>query len=248
MLGWEIHEWVGRARGDFSEGGLGNADLKCDTGVSRERLRSKEGAAHWVEVNSGPYLDANGREAGIVSTIRLIDRQIEAEEELMRRAKTDELTRLFNRKEVLDRLHQFKGKSHRTGKRLGVLFVDLDRFKAINDTHGHAAGDAVLRTIADRIRDTLRTEDDIAARIGGDEMLVVLHWVRGLADTARVGEKLRRRIEEPIVFDGKEILATVSIGVALAGREERVDELIARADDAMFRAKAHGRNRVVTIK
>ena len=168
-------------------------------------------------------------------------------DDLAQRARTDELTKLLNRREVFDRLRDLHGKTPRTGHGLAVLFVDFDKFKSINDTRGHAAGDEVLRVTADRIRSCLRHDDDLGARVGGDEMMVVLHGVHGLADAAAVAEKLRALAAQPVRFNGSTIPATVSIGVALAHPEESPEALVARADEAMYRAKQHGRNQVVTI-
>jgi diguanylate cyclase (GGDEF)-like protein len=170
-----------------------------------------------------------------------------ANEQLQHRARTDELTKLLNRREVFDRLRDLHGKTPRTGHGLAVLFVDFDKFKSINDTHGHAAGDEVLRITADRIRSCLRHDDDLGARVGGDEMMVVLHGVHGLADAEAVAEKLRALAAQPVRFNGSTIPATVSIGVALAHPEESPEALVARADEAMYRAKQLGRNQVVTI-
>ena len=168
-------------------------------------------------------------------------------DDLAQRARTDELTKLLNRREVFDRLRDLHGKTPRTGHGLAVLFVDFDKFKSINDTHGHAAGDEVLRVTADRIRSCLRHDDDLGARVGGDEMMVVLHGVHGLPDAAAVAEKLRALAAQPVRYNGTTIPATVSICVALAHRGENPEALVARADEAMYRAKQHGRNQVVTI-
>lgn len=167
--------------------------------------------------------------------------------ELEQRARTDELTKLLNRREAFDRIRDLHGKTPRTGHGLAVLFVDFDKFKTINDTHGHAAGDEVLRVTADRIRSCLRHDDDLGARVGGDEMMVVLHGVHGIADARCVADKLRALAAQPVAFDGGTIAATVSIGVALARPGESPETLVARADEAMYRAKNRGRNQVITI-
>jgi diguanylate cyclase (GGDEF)-like protein len=171
----------------------------------------------------------------------------EAVEKLQQHARTDELTKLLNRREVFEQLENLRGRTPRTGRHLAVLFVDFDRFKTINDTHGHAAGDEVLRITADRLRSCLRHHDDLGARVGGDEMMIVLHGVHGLPDAAAVAEKLRARAAEPMPVNGCRIAATVSIGVTLAHPGESTAALVARADEAMYRAKQHGRNQVITI-
>ena len=169
-------------------------------------------------------------------------------ENLEHRIRTDELTKLLNRREVFERFEDLCGKAPRTGSDLAVLFIDFDKFKAINDTHGHTAGDEVLRVTAERLRTCLRHDDDLGARIGGDEMMVVLHGVHGVNDAARVAEKLRTRAAEPISINGTRLSITVSIGVALARPGEKTAALVARADEAMYRAKKRGRNQVITIQ
>jgi diguanylate cyclase (GGDEF)-like protein len=130
---------------------------------------------------------------------------------------------------------------------LAVLWCDIDHFKEINDVHGHAAGDAVLEALGTRIRGCLPTPDDLGGRIGGDELMIALRGVHDIDEAVRVAERLRCSAAEPIPFAGGVITATVSIGVALALPDEGLDALLARADDAMYRAKAQGRNRVVAL-
>lgn len=166
---------------------------------------------------------------------------------LEHRARTDELTKLLNRRAAFEQIEDLRGKTPRTGGDIAILFVDFDKFKDINDAYGHAAGDEVLRVTADRLRSCLRHSDDLGARVGGDEMLVVLHGVHGMKDAAAIAEKLRRSAAAPVRFDGTSIEATVSVGVALARAEESTDALVSRADAAMYEAKQRGRNQVITI-
>jgi diguanylate cyclase (GGDEF)-like protein len=128
-----------------------------------------------------------------------------------------------------------------------VLFCDLDKFKEINDTHGHRVGDEVLGAVAERLRAGLRHADDVAARVGGDELMVVLHGVHDEADALAVAEKLRVAVAEPITTAAGSLQVTMSLGVALARPEETTEELIARADSAMYTAKQTGRNQVVPV-
>ena len=128
-----------------------------------------------------------------------------------------------------------------------MLFCDIDRFKGINDTFGHGAGDEVLRTLGDRVSAAIRV-DDFAARIGGDEILVVLTGVSDLDAAEAVAEKIRSAAAEAIPYDGGPDLHTsLSIGVAIAHPGESSDALIERADNAMYAAKRAGRDQVVTI-
>lgn len=166
---------------------------------------------------------------------------------LEQRVRTDELTQLLTRREVFDRLEDLRGKTPRSGHDIAVLFVDFDRFKNINDLYGHAMGDQVLRTMAERIRSCLRHTDDLGARIGGDEMMVVLHGVHGIADALKVAEKIRSSAAEPVRFNGQSIESTVSVGVVLTRHGESTADLVARADAAMYQAKQRGRNQVITV-
>jgi diguanylate cyclase (GGDEF)-like protein len=148
---------------------------------------------------------------------------------------------------VLERLDHLKGNQHRHGERLAVLFCDLDKFKTVNDTHGHQVGDEVLRLTAERLRGCLRTSDDLGARVGGDEMMIVLHGVRDLADAMEVAEKLRGSVAEPMPTGAGPLKVTMSVGVTLARQGENTAGIIARADDAMYQAKQTGRNQVIAI-
>ena len=251
-LGWDVDDCVGRKVSGFIEE-VDRAQCaaymaQIDSGHAvraRKLVRCKDNSLHWVETHASPYLDASGRPDGFVATSRIVDEQVRAEEQLEHRARTDDLTQLLNRKEVLNRIQTLSGQSRRTGHELAVLFCDIDRFKDINDTHGHAAGDEVLRAMAGRLRQALRTSDDLAARMGGDELLVVLHGVQDLSNAAEIAEKLRAAAAEPIPIPGGHVHATLSIGVTLAHKNESTDALVARADTAMYRAKQGGRNRVV---
>lgn len=251
-FGWAIDECVGRLASDFigeeqrAQCAEYMAELEAGHTVrGRTIVRAKDGTRHWIETHASPYLEANGHHDGFVATSRVVDAQVAAEQQLEQSARTDELTQLLNRKEVLSRIETLGAQSRRTGHELAVLFCDLDRFKHINDTHGHAAGDEVLRTTARRLRETLRTSDDLAARVGGDELLVVLHGVRNMDNAVALAEKLRAAAMEPIPTAKGPIVATLSIGVTLAHPDESTDTLVARADAAMYRAKHKGRNRVI---
>jgi diguanylate cyclase (GGDEF)-like protein len=138
--------------------------------------------------------------------------------------------------------------SQHDGRTDAVLWCDIDRFKVVNDTYGHAAGDAVLEALADRLRSCLRTPNDLGARLGGDELMVFLHGVRDLQDAVDIAEKLRRHAAEPIPTSSGPLRVTLSIGATLARPDESTDALIARADDAMYQAKKSGRNQVVAFE
>jgi diguanylate cyclase (GGDEF)-like protein/PAS domain S-box-containing protein len=249
-LGWSPAEWIGRTASDVFGSDADREDVLRDyqqamTGhsiVTRARLPAKENGVHWVEIHAGPSRTTTGDIDGIVASFRIVDKEVEAERILQRRARTDDLTALLNRNEALERIETL---TRRTGRTIAVLSCDIDRFKTVNDRFGHAVGDTVLREVGSRIRESLRSGDDIGARVGGDELLVVLHGVRDLDDAWNVAEKLRRRAAEPIPTPAGPVAITVSIGVTLARPFEAADPLLARADRAMYEAKNRGRDRVV---
>ena len=163
--------------------------------------------------------------------------------ELDRLSRIDPLTGLFNRRHLVEQLLAVGSGSKRRQENFGVVMMDVDRFKRVNDTEGHAAGDAVLREVADRIREVVRTED-VAARWGGEEF-IVLHAPADVANTRILAERLRAAMEERTVEigEGRRIPITISAGFAV-GADEDPESLIRRADEALYAAKEGGRNRV----
>ncbi len=154
-------------------------------------------------------------------------------------AVTDALTGLRNRRYVRRHLDSLL----RSGAAVSVLLIDADRFKSLNDRHGHAAGDAALREIAFRLREHLRAAD-VVARYGGEEFLVVMAGT-GLEEAQAVAERLRASVADtPVVVPGHMLPVTVSIGIAVTHGEAAADDLVAAADAALYRAKDSGRNRV----
>ncbi|MCH9729429.1 MAG: sensor domain-containing diguanylate cyclase [Actinomycetia bacterium] len=215
--------------------------------VTRFRVRTADGNYHWVDGHCKPYINAAGDIDGMLMALRLVDDLVEAERQLQVLARFDTLTGLANRGETIARLRAaLVDDSRDPGPHLGLLFCDIDQFKAINDTHGHAAGDVVLTTMADRIRSCVR-KGDIVGRTGGDEMLVLLPDVHNIDEVADIAEKIRRHAAEPINQDGQTIHATLSIGATISTPGESADSITARADTAMYRAKQTGRNTVTHI-
>jgi two-component system cell cycle response regulator len=171
-------------------------------------------------------------------------------ERSMSLALTDTLTGLYNRRYASRHLATEVEQSKRTGKPLGLLLIDIDHFKTINDTHGHAAGDEVLRAVANRLSRHLRGFDTVA-RWGGEEFVVVMP--EATLEVARsVAERLRRKVASgPVTISGGggDVIVTVSIGVAVTGDDvSTMDDLLRAADAAMYFAKRNGRNRVATIE
>lgn len=170
-----------------------------------------------------------------------------AEVAIIERALRDELTGLPRRTLLLDRLKVALRQAQRNKTAGAVLFVDLDGFKAVNDTFGHAAGDAVLLRVSANMKSVMRTSDTIA-RLGGDEFVALLMSVAGAEDAHVVADKLLASIEQPIPYKGAILQVSASIGMVLFN-DEQLDavELLQRADKAMYKAKAEGKGRVVEI-
>ena len=255
LLGYDPAEWIGHPVTDFivpEDAARARANIEhCITHhepvIARYTTHDKKGRLHHAESYCTPYLKTDGTRDGVVVSFHLIDIQVAMEKELERHARTDELTSLLNRREIFERLHDLTGPHVRTGQQVAVLFCDLDKFKEVNDTHGHLVGDEVLGAIADRLRASLRHADDLAARVGGDELMVVLHGVHDQHDARAVAETLRAAVAEPIPTSAGSLRITTSIGVALARPHESTGDLISRADNAMYQAKQIGRNQVVPI-
>ena len=193
--------------------------------LSINALRNEQGA---ITHYSGVFYDISERKA--------------VEERLDRLAHFDALTELPNRLFLLDRLTLACHHAAVRQQRFAVMFLDLDRFKQINDTYGHDAGDELLRVTAKRLRDSIRSHD-IAARIGGDEFTILLGDIKGPENAALVAQKILDAFAQPIAVAGQELLITPSIGIAICPADAADGESLLRfADQAMYRAKAAGRN------
>jgi diguanylate cyclase (GGDEF)-like protein len=164
-------------------------------------------------------------------------------ERLADQARRDPLTGLHNRAGFLDRLEHSLAAARRNGQALALLFVDLDRFKRVNDRHGHAVGDQALRQAAQRLKASVR-EVDTVGRLGGDEFVILLEAVADERDAGRVAQALIERFAEPIEVEGIAIALGVSIGISLFPRDGHdVASLMERADEAMYRSKGEAGNR-----
>ncbi len=181
---------------------------------------------------------------------RIIDLQLEllrAREELRERANKDLLTMLPNRSAIAATLDQELSRCHRDRRTVGIILLDIDHFKKINDTHGHFAGDAVLRETATRLRGNMRPYDQVG-RYGGEEFLVVLPNCE-LEQAAHQAERMRAKLQSStMMVDGVEVRVSASFGVTVSDGSERNPETFVRvADEALYRAKADGRNCVIAL-
>ena len=167
----------------------------------------------------------------------------QAEETVKQMAYYDALTGLPNRRLFNDRLRQALALAHRQKRQLAVLFLDLDRFKVINDTLGHAIGDQLLVAAAKRLKSSCRREGDTVARQGGDEFIINLSVLNDMKDAVRIAQKITDCFKKPFVIAGQELFVTTSIGISIFPHDGRTgDVLVKHADVAMYRAKEQGRN------
>ncbi|MEY8877410.1 MAG: EAL domain-containing protein [Leptothrix sp. (in: b-proteobacteria)] len=186
--------------------------------------------------------DAAGRLLRRAGIAQDITEQKQQEERIQHLAYHDALTGLPNRMLVMDRLARGLAVAQRQHRQLAVLFMDLDRFKTINDTLGHLSGDSLLRQVAQRLQSSLR-EQDTVARLGGDEFLVLLEHVTDSGDVAHVANKILAALAQPFELGEHELHVTVSIGVSLYPRDAQdAESLLKYADTALYKAKDAGRN------
>lgn len=166
----------------------------------------------------------------------------EQEKKINRLAYYDGLTGLANRTLFYKFAEKFEANANRTGERLGLMFLDIDNFKDINDTYGHQTGDEVLLYVTEVLKKSIR-KVDLAARFGGDEFLILLHGIKDYEDCAATAKRIKEGTKDIIRANGVEIKVSLSIGISLLPDDAlNIDELISKADRAMYAAKNNGGN------
>jgi diguanylate cyclase (GGDEF)-like protein/PAS domain S-box-containing protein len=204
--------------------------------------RRKDGSLYYEEKTITPIRDAAGETTHFVSTGKDITDRIQTEERLNYLAYYDTLTGLPNRTLLAERARQAIAEANRHDRLVAVMFLDLDRFKLINDTLGHEVGDVLLKSVAERLRAAVRPGDTVA-RLSGDEFTIVLADVAHVDDVARVVQKLQDRLADPFHVAGRELYVSASIGITLHPFDDgSLDGLLRNADTAMYHAKECGRN------
>ncbi|MDQ1599619.1 MAG: hypothetical protein QOD68_1093, partial [Actinomycetota bacterium] len=207
------------------------------TGTSERRLRHARGHDLWAVVSAVPMPEAG--DGAILICLDDATSRRNTERMLLHAALHDSLTNLPNRRLLRDRLDTALSRARRSTERVAVLFVDLDRFKAVNDTFGHDVGDEVLVSVAKGILGALRSKDTVA-RLGGDEFVVIAEELGDDDDLSRLVARLVDGISRPVQVHGREVSVSASIGVAIASPDaDTGDELLRLADLAMLRAKQH---------
>lgn len=204
--------------------------------------RRKDGTLYTVRQTVIPLLDQRNAITHFVAVQEDITQQREEEARMVKMAYYDPLTNLPNRTLFQDRLRHALLQGHRNDWRVGVLFVDLDRFKRINDTLGHDAGDQLITEVASRLSASVRRSDSVA-RLGGDEFTVILPDLQTAEGALIVAEKIISALSEPILLKGHQVQITASVGIALfPDHAADADGLVTRADIAMYEAKQRGKN------
>lgn len=208
----------------------------------RHRLRHRNGSFRWFETAITPILDPQGGVVQLQSSSRDITEQRETEQSLIKQAFHDELTGLPNKALLLDRLAHALAVSERTNQPIGVLFIDLDGFKTINDTLGHQVGDTALTKVAERLIAMVRPGDTLA-RIGGDEFVMLCAGTDGARGATAVARRILDAFNQPFVLEGREVQIAASIGIATSIGDVDPGRILDNADTAMYEAKHEGRGR-----
>jgi len=246
LLGYEPHEVIGTPIRDLihpdDRRGLRNVIPDTHGQTFSYRARRKDGSVIWFESTSRAIVDGEGNVSEIISVSRDVSERRRAEELIEYQAYHDALTGLPNRLLFRDRLTIALAHAKRQQTSLVVMFLDLDRFKIVNDTLGHSLGDDLLRAVAARLRSVVR-EGDTIARMGGDEFTILLSDMENDSDASRIAQKLLDTVALPVRVEGHELYATTSLGIAIYPNDGDTAELLLKnADLAMYRAKELGRN------
>ncbi|BAU12171.1 response regulator receiver modulated diguanylate cyclase/phosphodiesterase with PAS/PAC sensor [Leptolyngbya sp. NIES-3755] len=202
----------------------------------------KNGSHFWVDVNMVPIRNEQGQVTHFVSVMREVTERKIVEEQLRRNAFHDSLTGLPNRLLFMERLSQTVERANdNPAQRFALLFLDLDRFKVINDSLGHMIGDQLLIAIARRLEACL-SKNDTVARLGGDEFTILLENIQSDNDATKIAERVQQALSTPFNLNGHEVFTSASIGITLSSTDfDRPEDLLRGADIAMYRAKAQGK-------
>lgn len=255
-FGLPVHEWLGHDyRQVMSEA---NADAqtphiyKALSGVrvDTEMTLNIQGQPRTLSGSYIPHLAPDGRVLGVYKLLHDISHLKAAQDELHHLARHDALTSLANRRAFQETLATTVQRNHRQGRHHALMFIDIDHFKAINDEHGHAGGDAVLQALAQRLQAVTRQTDTVA-RLAGDEFVVLLDGLQKADEAHFIARKIMTAIEQPVLFQSARIVMGLSIGIAFDGTAAlSPEDLLGAADRAMYEAKSAGRNtyRVIDLK
>ena len=248
ITGYKPHEVIGRSPAMLASGRHERAfydamyDALAQTGHWQgeicNRRKSGEIYVEWLTINA--VKDSEGKVTNYVAVFTDFTTRKAAEDKMRFLAQHDALTGLPNRTLLRERMLRAIAHAQRNGRRLAVIFLDLDEFKEVNDTYGHGAGDQMLRVVAQRLVAAVRAEDTVA-RLGGDEFLVVLEEITSEADVPGIVGKIVESLIAPMIIDGREMRISTSLGVSLYPDDgDEPEILVKNADAAMYRAKEKG--------
>jgi diguanylate cyclase (GGDEF)-like protein/PAS domain S-box-containing protein len=251
FLGQQEEELLGLRQADVlspetvaeTEAALEGLLSKDPTSYRAERsFRGPADETVWGLLSATLVRDVDGVPLYVLCQVEDITARKHAEQQLVHRALHDDLTGLPNRALLLEHLTTALARSKRTGSPLGVLFLDLDDFKAINDSFGHTIGDEFLSKVATRIRTSVRASD-VAARVGGDEFVIICEDLKEPADAGVIAGQIQQALASEISVRGQTVTAQTSIGIALSNDDSTPETLLRDADSAMYAAKRHGGRR-----
>ena len=251
-IGTDIESWIGRVHPDDSERVKNDIHRHIESGkhnwTDEYRFRRRDGSYASVIDRGYVVHGADGMPIRMLGSMMDVTERKSLEEQLTHQALHDPLTKIANRILFRDRVDHALAKQVRNKYSLAVLFLDLDNFKAINDSMGHAAGDKLLVSVAERLQDCLRNTDT-PARLGGDEFAVLVETVHRSDEVTMIAERIKAVFREPFVVDGKEVHVGTSIGVAgSATGAINSEELLRNADLAMYLAKNQGKGNYVIFE
>ena len=206
------------------------------------QIEHRDGRLRWIEERGQVHYGTDGEPLWIDGAMTDLTLRKELEERLAHDATHDPLTGLLNRTRLLEHLEQALVRGERLGSLTAVLFVDLDRFKLVNDALGHTAGDELLVHFTRRLRSVLR-ESDLAARPGGDEFVIVCTDLDGPREAEAIANRVSQVLSDPFTVSGRTVFVTASIGIAYGEPDANAGDLLRSADAAAYRAKDRGRNR-----
>lgn len=251
VLGYHVNELIGRSAAEFMPAGESErvrawfAEHMKPGGTFRDlehQFVAKSGEVLWLHISGVATWDAEGRRTGHRGTSRDVTQLKRSEARISYLATRDPLTELPNRLLFNDRLEQGVISARRAGDALGVLFIDLDRFKNINDSLGHHIGDLLLKEVAQRMAGCIRGGDTLA-RLGGDEFVIALEQLRRAEDATHIAAKIVQALSRPIEVGGQTLSTSCSIGISIFPVDaDDVSTLMRNADTAMYHAKEKGRN------
>ncbi len=205
------------------------------------KIRHSDGHTVYCDWFNSALTDVRGKVTSVQALVQDVSARVEAAEQLLHIATHDTLTGLANRRMLTERLSHALTRAERTGEAVALLFIDLDGFKRVNDLHGHAAGDEVLKEVADRLRSVARATDFVA-RLGGDEFVLLLDVDVQPGSPSSLAERVFDALSPPCCFNGGEAVIGASIGVAMhPPLSNLAADLIRRADAAMYEAKSAGK-------